>query len=260
MPAKLKVAFFKQDWISHAINFIGIFVSVLLGFLVANHTDANRDAELVEKLLGDYQTGSFVVLKQVEGTEIYFSESRQAATQALDNWKTSSSKEFVFNLFKASQITTPPHELNFYSSAFQTDGLLKIRNQNVRQQAAKFFSYDTDVFKLEALTSSYRSHIRSVLPHDYQTNFRLQCADTLDANLGTQHAANCFEKMPSVSDELASKLRDNTRLKQDLTNYISQLLIMEQSLKNYRCNIIIFANSISSEIEKQHNIPSFCSS
>ena len=154
-----------QDWLTHIVNFILVFVSVVVGISGTALYEKNKAKHDVRHLLNELYSDLQSQKCLIEGVIQYYSVSREAATNSIGQWETQPivpDREFVNGLIKASQIVTPPTTLSMYEPLFSKDELrllneqsIKGGNRDVRKELTKFFSYDTDVFKYDALLSPY---------------------------------------------------------------------------------------------------------
>jgi len=237
----------KQDWLSHFINFTLMFLGVVLGIsLTSNHevSKSKRDASgLLEQMYNDSQSTKCLM----EGTISYFNISQMAAIDSLKAWNDSADmtdRKFVNSLIKASQIITPPRTLDNYKHLFGKEEL-KYVNKNyeskngelsdVRRELVKFFSYDTDIFKYEALISTYRKNINEAVLYAVKNTY---CPDTESEIFGKQHGTECSLVSQGNMDEIATAIRGRMDIFEQLTEYTSDLNTLRQHLTDYKNNIV----------------------
>ena len=75
-----------QDWTAHTINFILIFVSVIVGIYSTASFERYKAKKEAKLLLGQMYNDIHEAKCFVKGTEDYFKISQIAAVKALKNW------------------------------------------------------------------------------------------------------------------------------------------------------------------------------
>ena len=247
------MTFKNQDWLTHIINFILVFVSVVVGISATALYEKNKAKDDARHLLKEFYSDLQTQKCLIEGVIQYYSISSDAATSSISYWETKSNisdREFVDGLIKASQIVTPPITLSMYEPLFGKDELRLLNEQSfkpgrrdVRKELTKFFSYDTDVFKYDALLSPYRSDIRRLMPYSIQLSY---CPDnnSKDHDYGVQHGSKCNLVRHNDFKALAQTFRQKTDVLENLTQYASNLRLTLKHLSDYRTNMIVVEQAI----------------
>ena len=219
-----------QNWFAVFIDFLIVVVGVFIGIQVANWNDSRQQEDLtnhyIQRITDDFEAN---ILDMKQRT-VYFSQIRNhglTALQALDGERESLGKQFIIDVYQASQAIPRKFDSESYEEVNSIGAHIALPNVDVRKRLSTYFrSVQAPINNLATLMP-YRETIRSTMPYHAQKAVRKNCDDVVSVNEYFQHIIllpeTCEINLSQEQVEEAVNAIFDAEIKKALTRQISDL-------------------------------------
>lgn len=232
----------EQNWFAVGIDFFIVVVGVFMGIQVANWNESRANEKIVDayivRLQAEIQDENEAHKNMID----YLTTARAHGIAALEAFKQPAidlDKEFLIDLYQASQTWNHKPSLSTYNELLATGRIALISDENVRKAVSGYFAgrRASGVTIENNMATAYKTTIRSDMQSDIQVQIRKKCGDIF---IITQNSFT-FLKLPEncdieLSDDVArsaiQKLHANANIQRDLTFHIGAIDTALASLKN----------------------------
>ena len=169
-----------QNWTAITIEFAIVIVGVFIGTQVSNWNEERLEKRDTEQLLLELQPALQTFADYFDAAKPYYATSRRYSDVAFAGWRGNPAvgdEQFVIAAYQASQIYTFRINGETWAAIFGGDRLRDIDNVEVRRGLTNLMTFNSDQIDLPAVATSYREHVRQVIPEDIQDAIRAECTD-----------------------------------------------------------------------------------
>jgi hypothetical protein len=235
-----------QHWTAIAIDFLIVVFGVFIGMQVNNWNEARLQHQTarvyIERVREDLASNK----EDLSQRAAYFAQTKVyalAALVALDKPPETLGKDFLIDVFQASQITPRTFGRDAYDEILSVGAVNAITDVSVRKRLANFYRSIGAQLAILAQVVSYREVVRRKMPYAAQAAIRAGCQEIVATSETGESVlslpATCEidleprETRQAVSAVLRADIRDDlVRRLSDLDNklWVTQLMITRVEL------------------------------
>ena len=174
-----------QHWTAVALDFVIVVLGVFIGIQLGNWNAARlqqQTAHVYIERIRDDLAANEMDLKQ---RAAYFAETRDhalAALAALDCPPETLGKDFLIDVYQASQITPRIFGRDAYDEILSVGAVNAITDVAVRQRLANFYRSIGAQLNILAQVVPYRETVRSKMPYAAQAAIRAACGEVAETS------------------------------------------------------------------------------
>ena len=172
--------FKKQEWTAIALDFLIVVVGVFFGLQVNNWNEARLQQQTADIYIERIREDLTANQEDLNQRALYFVQTRDhalAALGALDNPREALGKEFLIDVYQASQIIPRTFGRDTYDEILSVGAVNAITDVSVRKMLANFYRGIEAPLAIIAQTVPYREIIREKLPYAAQVAIRAECEE-----------------------------------------------------------------------------------
>jgi hypothetical protein len=227
-----------QDWAAIAIEFAIVVAGVFVGTQVSNWNQARLERQATNRMLDQLRPELKNQLAFFNSARTYYAITRRYASQAIAGWNRDPSvddNQFVIAAYQASQIYGIGINAQNWALTFGGDQMRQIDDARLRRDLAVILTADYEPVGFNAMATSYRQHVRQVLPDSVQEQIRGRCNDRNVTLEGAQFLValppTCDLTLdPAQAADAARLLRAHPELIQELNWHLA-------AIANYLSNV-----------------------
>jgi hypothetical protein len=237
----------KQNWTAAALDLAIVILGVFIGTQVSNWNQARIERRETERLLLELRPSLQYFADFFNSAKAYYATTRAYSDTAFAGWNSDpavSDERFVIAAYQASQIHTFNTNGENWAKIFGGERLRDIDDVDVRRGLTGLMTFNFDQIDQPAIATSYREHVRGVIPVDLQDAIREKCGDrpVADNPLVIRLPANCDLDLPeSRFAAAAADLRAHPELVGELrwhraaiAAFLANLAIMDGQTRQLR--------------------------
>jgi hypothetical protein len=228
-----------QNWMAIAIELAIVIIGVFIGTQVANWNQARLERIETDRMLRQFIPELRTQLEFYDANKRYYAITRRYAEQAFAGWRGDpriSDEQFVIAAYQASQISGITINADTWSLTFGGEQIRKLDDPKIRRNLELVLTSDYTPVNSFAVATSYREHIRQVIPSDIQDEIRRACGDR---NVEGRDGANlvvlpdsCPVKIePERAAAVAAALRARAELPAELNWHIAAVASFLESFE-----------------------------
>lgn len=229
-----------QNWFAVWLDFLIVVVGVFVGIQVSNWDQARKDNALAADYVQRIELDIKDQITQLDGVIDYYSiayQHAQSAQSAYQQTDESLGKEFIIDLFQASQRINVRIINATYNELLSTGRVVNIKNSQVRNLITSFYHRIGATQQTINETNPYRRLIRLHMDAKIQAKILDNCGDVyLEENESTFIIMLPKQCDVSIDDALLadeiSTLKSNQLIRQELKFHLTILRGQLGSLKN----------------------------
>ena len=172
---RVKAHIEKENWFAVFIDFLIVVVGVFIGFQVSNWNDARLQKTTAENYVERIQEDLLANQEDITQRVAYFTKTRLHALDelaALDRPPESLGKQFLVDVYQASQILPREVGRDTYNEILAVGANNAIANVAVRKRLANYYRGNIAQLSNMANVTSYRELIRENMPYVAQAAIR----------------------------------------------------------------------------------------
>ncbi|MGJ8663398.1 MAG: hypothetical protein ACSHWU_07100 [Marinicella sp.] len=237
-----------QNWFAVFIDFLIVVVGVFIGIQVANWNETRQQQNLslhyLQRITDDLEANQLDMQQRL----VYYNQTRAhglAALNALDKNKEVLGKQFIIDIYQASQALPREIDRSSYDEINSIGAHVAIPDVKIRNRLAIYFrSVQASVNNLAEIMP-YREFIRGVIPYYAQKAVRDNCDDIVSVDSEFQHTIklpeSCEISLTQEQIEEAVNVILQAKVEQTLTRQIIDLDTKISSLHifNRRTNTML---------------------
>jgi hypothetical protein len=233
---RIKESLKRQDWTAVSLELAIVIIGVFIGTQVSNWNQERIERRDTARLLQELQPALKSRADFFDTAKPYYATTRRYSDTAFAGWNRDpkvSDEQFVIAAYQASQIYTFGLDGENWAAIFGSERLRDIDDAQIRRGLANVMTFNYDQIDLSAVSTTYRQHVRQVIPIDIQDAIRAQCTDKpIDGSLQIfSLPATCDLDLPdSRFAEGASALRASPELAGELRWHIAAVASFLASL------------------------------
>jgi len=218
-----------QNWFAVGIDFFIVVIGVFLGIQVANWnaTQANkRTAQIaVERVQAELSSNQEMLQIWIDAYGAYRVHAL-ATLDGLERPLPERGERFLVDAYQASSygpVTLPRDAYNDFLALGPSKELI---DEDIRQRLARYYFFmDAMDINLRNVPA-YRSHLRSVMPHDVELRIRTECPTRVSMlENSIQLAETCHPDLSADQIERAIAELSVANLKPDLNSALSDMYL-----------------------------------
>jgi len=239
---RIKAHIEKENWFAVGVDFFIVVVGVFVGMQAQDWNESRGNKRIVAEYIERLQAEILIENQSHQNVIDYLSTTHAHGIAALESFKKPADeldKDFLIDLYQASQSWNYRPNLSTYNELLTTGRIGLFSDDNVRKAVSGYFAGRTlSTITIDKNTSTaFRTTIRSYMDNDVQTQIRNKCGGsyTLTKNAIT------YMKMPKscdidISDDLTksqiNELHTNAVIRRDLNFHIGSTEAALGSLVN----------------------------
>ena len=169
-----------QNWTAIGLDLGIVILGVFIGTQVSNWNQERLEKREAERLLFELRPALQSFADFFDTAKDYYATTRHYSETAFAGWRDDpaiSDEQFVIAAYQASQIYTFGVKGDNWASIFGGEPMRHIDNAEVRRSLTNVMTLPYDQIDLTAVATSYREHVRQVIPEDIQEAIRAECTD-----------------------------------------------------------------------------------
>ena len=244
-----------QHWTAVFLDFVVVVLGVFIGLQVNNWNESRIQQQTARVYIARIRDDLAANEEDLGQRASYFTRTREhalAALAALDRPPGALGKQFLIDVYQASQITPRTFGRDTYDEILSVGAVNAIADVSIRTRLANFYRSIGAQIAILAQVVPYRDFIRSKMPYPAQTAIRAGCGEIV----GTSDAGATILSLPetceisltadetskAISAIINADIRDDlVRRLTDLDNklYVTQIMItridlLDSYLENLR--------------------------
>ncbi len=228
-----------QDWMAIVIEIGIVIIGVFIGTVVANWNVQRAEGAETAHRLHQLSPELHRIASRADNVRAYYATTRRYAETAFAGWANDtkvSDNDFVVAAYQASQIKSMATTSQSWANLFGSDQLRNIDDPAIREPMLRLMTYPSENLGLNRVQSTYRDHVRSIIPDDIQQRVRDECGDflaTRDA-LDNSLPDTCALKLdPKEAATAAADLRRHPELIGELRLHLAMVSSLLVDVKIY---------------------------
>ena len=222
-----------QNWTAITIEFFIVVIGVFIGTQVANWNEARLAKVETKRMLEQLVPELRSQLEFFESVRTYYTTSRRFADRALGAWNGDpdiSDEQFVIAAYQASQISGIGTNAENWALTFGGEQLRDMDDVKVRRNMEIMLTADYSQVTLDAVATSYREHVRRIIPIKVQDDIRRECGDrNIRGKAGfivVVLPETCRLRIPSPeAAAIAASLRAEPKLVEELNWHLAAIAV-----------------------------------
>ena len=192
-----------QNWFAVFIDFLIVVVGVFIGIQVSNWNDVRQQKATAENYVERIHEDLLANIEDMTQRVAYFTKTRSHALDALaalDRPPESLGKQFLVDVYQASQILPREVGRDTYNEILAVGANNAIANVAVRKRLANYYRGNIAQLSNLANVTSYRELIRENMPYVAQAAIRFDCDDIIATGINGEPIAT----LPDSCDPVMS--------------------------------------------------------
>jgi len=243
----------EQNWFAVGLDVLVVIVGIFLGLQVTNWQEQINEDDDANEYLNRLHDNLQVDLKNIKHREIFWTQVVNYSATALEYLESPDLRPkapwpYLLAVFQSSQIA--PLEITdiTYRELQQAGQLALIRNKQLRQDLAEYYSFNNGAAAetLLKVNPPYRNYIRGKVPTDISDYIWENCFNV--ANISDQRLIACDAP---ISDERANKVLIELRQERAILSMLRSWYITNRAALHLLAKEKEINASLINTIEKQ---------
>ena len=169
-----------QDWLAITIELTIVIVGVFIGTQVSNWNAERLQKRETQRMLVQLEPQFKFLETFFKTARPYYRVTRGYTDIALRGWHNDpgvSDRDFVIAAYQASQIYTFGLDGENWAAIFGSERLRDIDDPDIRRGLTNVMTFNYDQLDLASVSTTYRQHVRQIVPIDLQEAIRADCTD-----------------------------------------------------------------------------------
>lgn len=228
---RLTTSLKEQHWMTIVIELVIVIIGVFVGNQVSNWNEARIERLQTQRMLAQLRPEIASQLEFFRTARDYYGTTRAFATQAFAGWSRDphvSDSQFVIAAYQASQIYGIGINPQTWGITFGGDQLRDISDTGLRRALAVVLTADYAPVGFNAVATTYREHVRQLIPTEIQDQIRSHCGDRNVQRAGRQYFVVLPSRCPLQLDprnaaKTAAVLRRHPELVGELNWHLAEV-------------------------------------